>query len=150
MVRTRLTLSLTLGLSLLCCGQALASPRGAGTGMLDAINHARARHDLPALRSNRPLSRSASAFAASLLEKNVFAHANAIHARGRFGHLGEVLAMHDGSAPRQRATVWYWLRSPTHRELVLGRGFGWMGAGRAVGIFAGRSTTIWVVQLGAR
>ena len=150
MVRSRLTLFLTLGASLLCCGQALASKREADAAMLDAINEARTRQDLPALHSNRPLARSASAFAARLLHRDVFAHAKTIHASGRFRRLGEVLAMHPGSRAWPEVTVWRWLHSPTHRELLLSRNFAWMGAGRAVGSFHGRRTTIWVVHLGAR
>lgn len=150
MVRSRLTLFLTLGVTLLCCGQTLASQRDDDAAMVTAINEARARHDLPALHSHRPLSRSASAFAARLLHRDVFAHAESIHARGHFRRLGEVLAMHPGSEALPRATVWRWLHSPTHRGLVLSRKFSWMGAGRALGSFEGRRTTIWVVQLGAR
>ena len=147
---SRLTEFLTLGVSLLCCGQARGSNPDADATMVDAINEARARHDLPALQSARPLRRSAAAFATRLLDTEVFAHAKTIQSRGHFRRLGEVLAMHPGAEARQRATVWRWLHSPTHRELLLSRNFGWIGAGRAVGTFEGRRTTIWVVQLGAR
>jgi uncharacterized protein YkwD len=43
-----------------------------------------------------------------------------------------------------------WLRSPSHRAVILTRSMNLVGAGMVRGRFRGRRATIWVVQTGRR
>jgi uncharacterized protein YkwD len=128
-------------------GQAVAAPEE--QEMVDALNAARARHDLPALKASPSLERSSFSFAERLMRTDVFAHAERIQARDRFRRLGEVLAWTAGWRLRRAVTVNMWLRSPAHRALILSRHFRYAGAGRSRGILGGGLATIWVVQLGS-
>jgi uncharacterized protein YkwD len=117
--------------------------------LIDHVNFVRAAHGLGQLKTAPALNRSSSAFASSLMRRNVFAHASSIQAGGGFRSLGEVLRLHAGTSPRYLATVQAWLGSPAHRAIVLSRGFTHAGAGIARGVFNGRNSTIWVLHVGA-
>jgi uncharacterized protein YkwD len=141
---SRLAIVLAVALSLL--------PSSAAAGerdrpaMVDTINRARAWHGAPALRHSASLSRSAKRYARRLLRTGRFGHTRRIRAGGRFRHLGELLARHNGRKPRRSRTVRGWLRSPWHRPVLLGDQFRLVGVGRV----HGRRRTIWVVHVGAR
>ncbi|MGH2762907.1 MAG: CAP domain-containing protein [Thermoleophilaceae bacterium] len=117
-------------------------------GMVDELNRVRAKHDLPALRASESLEGSAFAYAGRLMESGWFGHAGSISAPPGFRMLGETLSVHRGRRLRRARTVRRWLRSPTHRALILSRQFAWVGAGYSRGRFRGRRATIWVLHLG--
>ncbi len=117
--------------------------------MVAAINKARAKYGLPALRHAPTLSRSSTVFAQQLMANNVFGHDSRIHASRRFRRLGEVLSISRGRRLRPRLAVRGWLGSPSHRFLLLDRNFRFVGAGPARGRFSGRRAAMWVAQFGA-
>jgi uncharacterized protein YkwD len=120
----------------------------AAGSMIGAINQARAHHGLPALRASRSLTGSSSRFSSWLLGRGVLAHRSRVSASGHFSRLGEALAMHGGRGLGVRSVVRQWLRSPTHRAVILTRSMNLVGAGASSGLFHGRRATIWVVQTG--
>jgi uncharacterized protein YkwD len=145
---SRLAIVLALALSVLPSSAAAAvSDRPA---MVDTINRARAGHGAPALRHSASLSRSARRYARHLLRTGSFGHAGGIRASHRFTLLGELLAWHRGPRPRRSRTVGRWMRSRSHRPVLLGRAFRFVGVGRVYGGPQGRPRTVWVVHLGAR
>jgi uncharacterized protein YkwD len=116
--------------------------------MLEKINETRARHGVPVLRKSPSLRRSSGRFARWLMRHDLFAHRSRVSASRRFNRLGEALSMHSGRKPRVRRTLRMWLRSSSHRKLVLGRGRNYIGLGMARGHFRGRRAVIWVLQVG--
>jgi uncharacterized protein YkwD len=150
MSRRRLAITLAMASGLVSSAPAVASGSDEPQAMIDRINAARAKHGVPALRHHGGLSRSAARFAGHMLRTDAFGHAERVLAGGAFTRLGELLARHNGRRPRGQRTVVRWLRSPWHRALLLDRRFRFAGAGRVHGRLAGRRSTVWVVQLGAR
>ena len=69
---------------------------------------------------------------------------------GGYSRAGEVLAMHTGTSDRVGATVARWMRSSTHRAVLLAKGFSEMGAGVVHGRYGRSRAVIWVVQVGKR
>ena len=120
----------------------------AASSMIGTINHVRARHGLPALRANTSLIGSSGRFSSWLLGRGLLAHRSGVSASGHFKRLGEALAMHGGRGLGVRGIVRMWLRSPTHRAVILTRSMNLVGAGAAQGRFRGHRATIWVVQTG--
>jgi uncharacterized protein YkwD len=138
-----------VAMSVLMPYEAPAAPRGraAEHTMMDAVNEARKDHGRRALSASPPLTRSAGRVAARLMELDVFGHLG--RAPAGSGVRGEALALHRGWRARPRATVRRWLRSPSHRALLLGH-FRAGGAGIKRGRFGGHLTTVWVLHVGAR
>ena len=140
----------------LCLGCALAlAATGADANaspspMVDKINKVRDAYGLPRMRYSRSLSRSSARFANHLAETQVFAHASRIRASNRFSQLGEILALMAGWEVRRSLTMAYWLRSWSHRAVLLNPSFRYVGAARAPGYFAGSPTLFWTVQFGRR
>jgi uncharacterized protein YkwD len=118
--------------------------------MLAAVNEVRAQHGLPGYRGSRTLHRSARRYARWMLRSDYFGHVSRIRASSRYSLLGENLAWHSGRRPRIRRTVRAWMRSPTHRALILHPGFRWLGAGIARGRLQGYMGTAWVLHFGGR
>jgi uncharacterized protein YkwD len=116
--------------------------------MVGAINKARARHGLRPLHSSSSLGRSATRFSRRLMLSGSFGHASRVQASGRFRTLGEALGMHLGRGLGIRSTVRLWLRSPTHRPIVLTRSMNLLGVGLAQGRFRQHRASIWVLQTG--
>jgi uncharacterized protein YkwD len=114
------------------------------------LNRVRRRHGLRRLHYSPTLARSSQRYARHLMRTDRFGHAPRIRANPSFRWLGEVLAMHRGWRPRSSSTIRSWMRSPTHRHVLLSRNFRRVGAGRAIGRFGGRRATIWVMQVGRR
>jgi uncharacterized protein YkwD len=133
-----------LAVSGLAPATAAASPESA---LMDAINDARADYDLRPLRPAPALEGSASRFAALLMRTDRFQHAG-LSTGGRFARVGEALAYHSGWRLRPASVVRNWLRSSTHRPIVLGR-FSRLGIGRSRGLMFGQRSTVWVLQVGA-
>jgi uncharacterized protein YkwD len=144
----RLALACVAVSALMPC-EAPAAPKGraAEHAMMDAVNEARKDHGRRALSHSPPLARSAGRVAARLMKLDVFGHLGSAPAGS--GVRGEALALHRGWRARPRATVRRWLRSPSHRAVVLGR-FRAVGAGIKRGRIGGRLTTVWVLHVGAR
>jgi uncharacterized protein YkwD len=132
-----------------------ASPAAAAASpdeqaMIEAINSARAQSGLPALRPSAALGRSAHAYSRQLMSRGVLAHGLSAAASRTTWHIGEALALRRGRRAQVSATVRAWLRSPTHRRLLLNRSMPWLGVGMARGRYHGGPGVIWVLRLGRR
>ena len=112
------------------------------------VNNYRAAHGLPKLRISRSLSRSSYGYARHLLRTDRFGHSSHIRASSRFRMLGENLAMSWGKRRSARIPVRGWIRSSSHRGVLLNRSFRYVGVGRAVGRLGSRRATIWVLHAG--
>jgi uncharacterized protein YkwD len=138
-------------LAALVLGAAPAAASRSESRMVRAVNHFRSAHALPRLRASSDLGRSAGGYSRWMLRTGYFGHASrpARLAPGRrFGCFGEVLARHTGAHPRVRRTMRMWKGSGGHRAVLLNRSYGWVGAGKALGVFHGWRTTLWTVQVG--
>jgi uncharacterized protein YkwD len=144
-----LRLVVCLVMTLLIPSEAAAAAKGgpAERAMVDAVNDARHRHGLRPVREARSLARSAGRRAAALTRLGVFRHLGADAPAGSRSW-GEALAVHRGWRAQARTTVRRWLRSPSHRAVVLG-GFRRIGAGIKRGRLDGRLTTVWVLHANA-
>jgi uncharacterized protein YkwD len=132
---------------------ALTVPAGAGAAspaqkMLKRVNKVRAKHGLRKLRLSRSLQRTATRYSRRQMRSGYFGHSSRIHASRRYRTLGEILEMHRGYRPNVGFAVRSWMHSGSHRSIVLSRSFRYAGAGRAVGRFRGRKSTIWTMQFG--
>jgi uncharacterized protein YkwD len=125
---------------------AAAKGRAAERGVVDAVNEARKNHGRRALSDSPTLARSAGRVAAELAKRDVFGHLGSAPAGS--GVRGEALALHRGWRARAKETVRRWLRSPSHRAVVLGR-FRAVGAGIKRGRIGRRLTTVWVLHVSA-
>ena len=119
--------------------------------MVAKLNAVRARHGLGPLRASPSLTSSAGHFARWMVAHDYFGHRGGVSANhGRFSRLGEAIAMHSGRKLGVGLTVRSWLRSPTHRAVVLTRSMRWVGVGVARGRVGSRRAVIWVLQTGGR
>jgi uncharacterized protein YkwD len=126
-----------------------ATGSGAEPAMFAAVNRARATRGLGPLHASGALNRSAHSYAAWMLREDYFGHLSRIRAGGGFRRTGEALALRFGRRAHVRRTVRAWLRSPSHRSLLLSGHFRALGAGRAVGFYRSRRATTWVLHFGA-
>jgi uncharacterized protein YkwD len=117
---------------------------------IEAVNHVRHAHGLPALRVAKSLNRSSGGYARRMLRRDYFGHAPRIRVASGFRSAGETLAWHAGRHPRPRRTVRRWMASPGHRAILLSRSFRWIGVGLARGRLGSRTVTAWVAHVGAR
>jgi uncharacterized protein YkwD len=147
-MRAAATLLLAAGLVLaaLSVSPAVASakPRvdARERAIIRAINRRRAEHDLPKVRSTRPLSRAADYHSWEMLDADYFAHESRdggpFYERvRRFADhraLGETLAMVDrcGSGSPRRI-VRMWMDSPGHRAILLDGTYRRIGVGKRTG-----------------
>ncbi|HEX2233618.1 MAG TPA: CAP domain-containing protein [Thermoleophilaceae bacterium] len=115
--------------------------------MVGKINRARRRHGLRPLRASGSLTRSSQRFGRYLMRTDRFGHDSHIWASGRFRLKGEVLAFHGGWRARRSATIRGWMRSPSHRSVLLSRRYRAIGAAPVRGRFGRRRATIWVAQV---
>jgi uncharacterized protein YkwD len=146
-VRLVTVCSLTVLTLLLFGGVAAASAAPSGD-MIQAINGARTRQGLPPLRTSPSLEHSATSFSYRMMSTGTYGHASRVQASGRFSRLGEALGMHLGGGVGIHTMVRMWLRSPTHRAIVLTRSMSWLGVGVTQGRFQGHRAAIWVLQTG--
>ena len=124
-------------------------PNTAGANpMVQKINDYRRGHGLRPLRTSPRLARASKRFARRLMRANRFGHSS--RAMRPFSSSGEILALQPGWRVRRAAAVRAWLRSPSHRSIVLSRRFGSAGAGLSRGRFGSRRSSIWVVRFGRR
>jgi uncharacterized protein YkwD len=126
-----------------------ATAAAASQAMVRQINGFRAAHHRRPLRQSPALVRQAARHSRWMLARNVFAHSSRSRLRG-FRRLGEVIAMSSGWRPAVRATLTRWKHSPSHRRVLLSRGFSRLGAASMKGRFGSRPATVWTVRLGKR
>ena len=112
-----------------------------------AVNAIRARHGLPALRSEARLSNAAAAHAADMIRKRFFSHTgsdgSSIGERARdqdyrFCMISENIAK---GHPRMEQVLAAWMRSPGHRRNIL------HADARDFALVRG-SGNVWVMMLG--
>ena len=138
-------------LALACSLVLSASPPGARASpspMVGKINDVRRAHGVHALRHSPSLARSSSRFARHLRRTGRFAHAAPIRASGRFSRLGEILALSGGWNLRPSRPLGNWLGSASHRAVLLGRSFRYVGVAALRGRFGGRRAVVWTVRFG--
>jgi hypothetical protein len=118
------------------------------------VNQLRLQHNLPPLKLNAQLCDAAQAYAETLAQTGVIAHADAhgrradyrASATGYFYHrLGENLA---AGQPTWERALHAWLNSPDHRANLLTPDYRELGIGFAGS--ASRYRTVWAQLLGAR
>jgi uncharacterized protein YkwD len=131
---------------------ALVRPGAAAAGpqerMLGALNEVRKRHGLAPVRAARPIARSSRSYARRLARQGRLYHASRIKGARQRG-IGEILAVApDGCGIR--CVVHAWLRSPTHRPLVLRPTFRFAGVGGARGSWRSTGASYWVVRFAER
>lgn len=122
--------------------------------LIREINRVRSRHGLPRVRFSRALARSADAHTRDMLRANFFGHAssNGTSMERRVGRfrpshrLGENLAYLPRGRPGAAAIVRMWLRSPTHRAILLSPAFRRVGVGRRTGSFGGSSAVVYTAD----
>ena len=120
----------------------------AADAMVHKINEVRAENGLRALRPSGSLDGSSQRFAESLMRRDVLQHRS--RPSTSYNTAGEVLALHMGHGSRVGSTIGRWMRSSSHRAVLLTRSMREMGAGVAYGRFRGSPAVIWVVQVGTR
>ena len=118
-----------------------------GELMVSLINERRAQSGLHHLHVAPNLTASAGSYATWMMNVDYFGHVGRIRADG-FGRLGEVLERHRGHRHRARAAFGRWMRSPSHRAVLMSARFRFIGVARVKGRYRGRRTTMWVGHLG--
>jgi uncharacterized protein YkwD len=107
--------------------------------LLNSMNSVRKSNGLPALRVDFHLVRAARSHSTDMMQRQYFAHgavAGRVVAAGARGPLfGEDLAWATGINATWVVTAW--LASPSHRAVLLRRGFRRVGIGYAFGTFIG-------------
>jgi uncharacterized protein YkwD len=112
---------------------AAAAAHGTAPSILRAVNSARARHDLPALRTSGGLARAAASWSAAMARSGSMSHgafASRISHYVRSRSYGENLAYAVGRCGG-RTVVRMWLASSPHRHIMLSRRFRRAGVGIA-------------------
>jgi uncharacterized protein YkwD len=150
---------LALGAFLASTGVASAVTTPPRKELLVAINRVRASHGLPSLLGAPALRTAALRHSQDMVARNYFAHTSPtgstvasriIHSGFVSGHWwrgAETLAWGTGRRTSAAATVAAWLRSPTHRAIMLASAFHWVGIGRNCGRFAGYSgACVWTAD----
>lgn len=118
--------------------------------MVDRVNAARDRAGVRKLRTMPVLDRSARGYANRLMSLDAFSHRSRLPTPGGIVRTGEVLAVSGGRDDAVRRTLRMWLSSGAHRAILLDPAMNRIGAGISKGSFGGRSSAIWVIQVGAR
>ncbi len=134
---------------------AAAAPASAESGLLHAVNAARAAHSLPPLSLDPTLTRAARRHSTEMIRGGYFAHGNfrgrmlAFHVRGPF--VGENLAWGSGAYASAGTVISEWLRSPEHRANLLRASFTRIGIGASRGRFLGnRGSTVLTADFAGR
>ena len=128
----------------------LPPPAGADATdrMTRALNAARERNGLQPVQPSEPLMRASASYARQLARTARFQHARSYQASG-FSRVTEMLGVgYRGCRPG--VLVRAWLRSPTHRGIMLERSSRFVGIGKASGRMNGKRTEFWVVRFGMR
>ena len=109
------------------------------------IDRVRTAHGLRQLRRSQALRNASRRYARRLVLDGRFAHGVNLRSRG-FGAVGEVLERHRDGGRHVQRTVRAWMRSPSHRKVLLNPRYEVSGAGLA----HGESVSIWVLRVGQR
>lgn len=123
-----------------------------GDAMLKELNRVRASNKLPSVSADRRMNGGASAHSRDMARRGYFAHGpwtgRVLAASGRASDVGEVIGWLDRRDARSEAAslVRQWLGSPTHRTVMLDRGFRRVGIGRADGSMSGQRAAIYTVD----
>ena len=131
-----------------------------GEAIICEVNDVRAEHGLAKLGKDRRLQRAAVAHARDMVERGYFAHATPEGERvsdrlrdsgyitGRVAwRVGETLAWGRNAKSTPAATVRAWMRSASHRRILLGR-YGEIGVGVVDGVPSGGSGTTSAAEFG--
>jgi uncharacterized protein YkwD len=128
-----------LAVLLIAASAQAAALSGPESAMLGQINAVRARHGLRPLRIDYRLVAAARGHSADMMNRQYFAHGSfTARARAAGAHgpmFGEDLAWGTGVTPQW--VVDRWLASPSHRAVLLRRGFRRVGIGIMFGTFIG-------------
>jgi uncharacterized protein YkwD len=135
-----------------------AAPAAAATGLerqvLDDINAIRAAHGLGGVRDDDGLAAGARSYSRSMARHGFFRHGNwypRVRSHAGTGTVGEILGYVPSVSKRREARVVVnaWMRSGSHRAVILSRSFGRAGVGRAWSHRHGRKTVIYTVDFAA-
>ena len=105
------------------------------------IHAARTSHGLRPLRSAPSLRESSVEYSEWMVDHQYFGHLASIRAPRRFGLRGEVLARSFANRLTARRIVRKWLRSPSHRAVLLDPRFRFVGVSLARGSLGLRPVT---------
>ena len=154
---------LVLSVVLASSGIASAATTPPRKELLRAINAVRTSHGVPRLLGARALRAAALRHSQDMLARDYFAHTSPtgstvafriVHSGFVNGHrwrAGETLAWGVGARASAAATISAWLRSPTHRAIMLSPGFRWVGIGRNCGRFVGNpGACVWTADFVVR
>ena len=155
--------ALVFGVVLAASGVASAATTPPRKQLLHALNQVRTAYGMPKLLGAPALRAAALRHSEDMMARDYFAHTSPTGStftyrivRSGFvsGHVwraGETLAWGIGSGAGAAATVAAWLRSPTHRAVVLAPGFRWVGIGRNCGRFVGHpGACVWTADFVVR
>lgn len=131
-LRTTLALLVCTG-ALVAASPASAGPTNRERRIITAINEIRADHGLRTLRVGSRIQRGAHGWARHLLRTDAFHHSRLAP------RTGENIAWGTCSWFTPRRSVRAWMRSPSHRALILDRRFRTVGAGWTRGRWSGYS-----------
>jgi uncharacterized protein YkwD len=150
-----LVLLTLLALQLACVpAGARAKPlSGAERRVVELINSVRAQHGCAPVKISYALSRAAERHSREMVRYGYFSHSSLagqtlgsrIMRSGYRGvgtralRVGEVISWGAGALGSAESIVYRWLRSPTHRTIILSRAWRHIGVGRVVGTFQGVS-----------
>jgi uncharacterized protein YkwD len=149
----RLPVALLTGVVIAAAAAVLPAAPAAANAQGDAIdqlNEIRRARGLGELRPSISLHRSSTRYANHMLARGYFGHRARIAVGSQFGAAGETLALHSGWSASPGMTVASWMRSPTHRSVLLSARYRWVGMGIARGHDASGPVTVWVAHVGAR
>jgi uncharacterized protein YkwD len=118
--------------------------------MFKKINSIRRAHGVAALRPSYSLFISAKLYARRMIRSDYFGHLSRIPVGSSWNAAGETLSWHRGWRLRPRRTVRRWMRSSSHRAVLLSSRYRRIGVGRARGRYAGHRATMWVAHVGRR
>jgi uncharacterized protein YkwD len=116
--------------------------------MIQKVNEMRHSSGLPTLETSEALTGSARDYARYMLKNDYFGHLASIRAGGNFLTVGETLEWHSGWRPQVAVTFRRWMRSASHRAVLLSPAFRYIGTGKVRGRFGRRVATAWVAHLG--
>ena len=148
MARIRILLALALALCAIgavTTASATASPPY--ERMMKKVNEYRKDHGLKRVKYSKSLRGSAKKYAHWMMDHHYFGHQDRIHASSKYRRLGEILEYQRGGSNVSLAFK-TWIRSSSHRAIILDRNFNYAGAGLAHGQYRGHYSTFWVMHFG--
>jgi uncharacterized protein YkwD len=135
-----------------------ASPGKLRSALLCLVNRKRSANGLGSLELDRKLQKAATRHARDMVRHNYFAHQRAggpglaerLRRAGWHGSAwSETIAYGCGSSGTPRATVRTWMRSPSHRAILLSGTYSHGGMGVTDSAPCG-SGSMWVLDLGRK